>query len=80
MRSELEKMTLDHNSGIMEIGGKLGELQKIKDKYDSVNSQLQERIWNEGEKSRGRLIELSRIFWGIESDGRDEHRIKVDRH
>ena len=65
LRTELEKLTLKHNSNIMEIGGKLGELQKIKDKLDSVNSQLQEKIWNEGEKSKERLIELSRIFWGI---------------
>ena len=47
------------------MGGRLGELQKVKDRHDSVNSQLQERIWNEGEKSKDRLVELSRIFWGI---------------
>lgn len=87
MRIELERIVIGHNSNVMEINRKLSEMQKIKDDAATKNTREEERITNERERNRQRIVDLSRIFWGIDnlaeksvtSTGSDKYKMNVNQ-
>jgi hypothetical protein len=52
LRTEYERLIVQHNQNKMEINIKLNELQKIKDELDSRNAQAEEDLVKNGEKYR----------------------------
>ena len=67
LRNEYERITIEHNSNKMTINSKLGELQQIRDKLVLKNENQEEILTRDGDKLRSKVLDLSRIFWGIDN-------------
>ncbi len=52
LRLEYERLVLEHNSNIMTVSSKLGELQKIKDQINIRNARNEEAYYRDGDKRR----------------------------
>ena len=56
MRLEYERLVLEHNSNIMTVSSKLGQLQKIKDQLNLKNVRDEEAYYRDGDKRRKDVI------------------------
>lgn len=78
LRLEYERLVLQHNSNIMTVNSKLGELQKIKDDITMKNIRNEEDYYKNGDKRRRDVLFIANVYSGIENLSekcRDSYRI-----
>ncbi|CAF0890897.1 unnamed protein product [Brachionus calyciflorus] len=67
LRNQLERLVIDHNSNKMTFNSKLGELMQLKEEIELSNSRAEESLLKDGDKKRERVLEMSRVMWGIDN-------------
>ena len=58
LRNEYEKLVIEHNSNIMTVSLKLGEMQKIKDELALKNVRSENAYWKDGDSKRQKVSKI----------------------
>jgi hypothetical protein len=76
LRNEYERITIEHNANKMNINSKLAQLQVIREDLSMKNANLEEVLNRDGDKLRGKVIDLSNIHWGIDNMAKNCVKLK----